>query len=224
MDDIRATAEIILATYRYVLIGGVVLSLVSFIKANTFYRTLVGYLCIMGAMEFTGYFLGYILKVSNHIIVLLAALADLVFFLYLYKRFFFKKKNKFIMAVAALGILYILFEIHFNFIYTRVPIQEFQPYAKPVSNIVVILLTLTFLYERISTYSDSKLDKFAFNNVVLIYFTLNTIIYLPFNFLVNENSGVKFYFWSANVILILLFYMYLTMQICKNAFFKRVDI
>lgn len=222
MDDIRATAEIILAIYRYVLIGGIMLSLASFVKADAFYRTLIGYLCIMGAMEFTGYFLGYILKVSNHIIVLLAALADLVFFLYLYKRFFFKAKNKLITTIAALGILYILYEIYFNFIYTRVPVQEFQPYAKPVSNIVVILLALTFLYERVSTYSDSRLDKFPFNNVVLMYFTLNTIIYLPFNFLVNENSGVKFYFWSANVILILLFYMYLTVQICNNAFFKRV--
>jgi hypothetical protein len=223
MDEIRAIAEIILSAYRYVLIGSVVIALASLIKSNSFYRMLAVYLCLMGAIEFTGYFLGYVLKVSNHIIVLLSALADLVFFLCLYKKFLFKRKNTVITIVAFLGILYVLAEIYLNFIYERVSIQEFQPYAKPVSNIIIIVLSLTFLYEKMSSYTDARLGNFAFNNVVLIYFTLNTLIYLPFNFLVNENSGVKFYFWGANIILILLFYVYLTTQICRNTFLKRKE-
>jgi hypothetical protein len=52
--------------------------------------------------------------------------------------------------------------------------------------------------------------------VVLIYFTINTLVFLPFNFLVNESSGVKFYFLTGNVFMTFFFYVYLTSLVWKN--------
>lgn len=218
MEDIRAIAEIILSTYRFVVVVAVLIAVVCIPRTNSFHKYLITYLCLTGGMEIFGYILGYVIKTSNHIIVPLSALVDLCFFSALYRRFLLKQKNLWVTLLSAMGILYILFEIFYNFIYQTVSAKDFQPYAKPVTNSIIVILTLTFLYEKMSSYTESKLANFTFNNTVLVYFTLSTIFFLPFNFLVNESSGIKFYFWSANIALILFFYVYLAVKIFTNAY------
>jgi hypothetical protein len=50
----------------------------------------------------------------------------------------------------------------------------------------------------------------------VIYFSLNLIFFLPVNFLINVASSVKFYFWSANLLLTISFYTFLCKEIWKN--------
>ena len=122
---------------------------------------------------------------------------------------------KSLMLACFISVLYIIYElIYYTFFNTNV--KSFQPYAKVADNFVIILLSLSFLQEKISDFKERQWNNFSFNIVVLVFFTLNTLIFLPINFLVNEGSGIKFYFWIGNSVLLLLFYSYLIGKIWNN--------
>ncbi|OIQ21091.1 MAG: hypothetical protein BM557_04865 [Flavobacterium sp. MedPE-SWcel] len=158
---------------------------------------------------------------SNRIFLLLYSLVELILFMYLYLKIFLSKGNKLLAVIGGLSICYIIGEILYYFVLNNTNALVFQPYSKVVDNFFIILLSLTFLYEKMSSYKESRWDNFRLNIVVLVFFTLNTIIYLPFNFLVNETTGVKFYFWGCHILFLLIFYGFLTSEIWRNGKIRK---
>lgn len=221
MNEIKEIAEIIITIYQYSIVAIAVLSLVAWKKPFPFYRMLSVYLVLMAGMEHFGVYLAKALNGRNHIFVLLDALTDVVFFSILYHKYLQVKKNTAFLILSALSAAYICFEIFYDFMYKQVSIQDFQPYSKIVSDAFIIVLALNFLYENINAFTATKVKHFWFNNVVMLYFTINLIVYLPFNFLVNESTGVKFVFWTLNVFCIEAFYLFLLGLILKNALSKK---
>ncbi|WP_237421185.1 hypothetical protein [Flavobacterium sp. Sd200] len=102
------------------------------------------------------------------------------------------------------------------FVFNTLDVKQFQPYAKVADNFIVILMALSFYYQKINSFNELRWGYFRLNTVILIYFTFNIMVFLPFNFMINESSGIKFYFWTANMVFILLFYGYLVSLIWKN--------
>lgn len=152
---------------------------------------------------------------NNLIVLIIYSLIEVIAVTFFYYQFLFKKRHNLLLVLCLLAIIYIVYEIvYYTFFNTS--IKSFQPYAKVVDNFTVILLALIFLQEKIIDFKEQKWDNFRFNIVVLVFFTLNTLIFLPINFLVNESSGIKFYFWAGNSTLLLLFYSYLIGKIWKN--------
>ena len=183
-------------------------------------RVIVFYVVLMLFTEIVSYYVGMTYG-SNHMIFPLYCIVELSFLIYLFKKHLFKKYHIITTALGVLGVLYILYEFIYNFIYHQVSPQEYQPYAKVVDNFVIIIFSLTYLLEKMTTYNESRWDNFSLNIGLLIYFTLSTIFYLPFNFLVNETTGLKFYFWICNNVLICFFYIFLIIEMYKNARKKR---
>lgn len=154
---------------------------------------------------------------GNNLIILPAfSLIEVLLFIVLYKRYLLKKNHKILTFLALCGIVYIITEIFMNFIIKDVVAKDFQPYAKVVDNFIVIISAFVFFYEKINIFKESKWDYFRLNAVIIVFFSLNMIFFLPFNFLINESSGLKFYFWLGNLIITVLFYSYLTHCIWKN--------
>lgn len=179
-------------------------------------KFIVSYLVLMLVTEALAYFVGTTYG-SNHMIFPLYSLLELSFFFYMFKKYLYKKRHIATVVLGILGILYILYEFTYNFIYHQVSSQEYQPYAKVVDNFVIIVFSLTYMLEKMTTYNESRWDNFSLNIGLLINFTLSTIFFLPFNFLVNEKSGLKFYFWMCNAVLICFFYIFLVIEMYKNA-------
>ena len=179
-------------------------------------KFIVFYIVLMLSTEAVSYYVGTTFG-SNHMIFPLYSLFELCFFFYLFKKYLFKKQHILTTALGALGVLYILYEFIYNFIYHHVSTQEYQPYAKVVDNFIIIIFSLTYLLEKMTTYDETRWDNFSFNMGLLIYFTLSTIFFLPFNFLVNETSGLKYYFWICNAILTCFFYIFLVIEMIINA-------
>lgn len=221
MVEIRQIADTVISIYQYSIVVIAVLGLVAWKKNFPFFRMLSVYLVLMAGMEHFGMYLVKVLNGRNHIFVLFDALTDVVFFSVLYGRYLFAKKSKLFLALSVLSAAYICFEIFYNFIYKQVSVKEFQPYSKIVSDAFVIVLALNFLYEKMNAFTATKVKHFWFNNVVLLYFTINLLVYLPFNFLVNESTGVKFVFWTLNVVCIEAFYLFLLGLIVKDALSKK---
>ena len=191
-----------------------------FKKTDGVRKSFLFYLALMAFTEFISNYVGQTFG-SNHMILPIYCLVELSFFFYLFKKYLFKKQHFVATVFGVIGLAYIAFEFIYNFIYHHVSPQEYQPYAKVVDNFVIIIFSLTYLLEKMSTYSESRWDNFSFNIGLLIYFTLSTIFYLPFNFLVNERTGLKFYFWISNVILTYAFYTFLITDMYKNAHKNR---
>ncbi|MFP5437202.1 MAG: hypothetical protein ACLGH8_05425 [Bacteroidia bacterium] len=199
------------------LIVAVILGSTQWRRLSVFGKSIFCYLAAMLMFDSLNIFMGYVLRMSNHIILPLFSLTELCFFLYFYNKCLLVKRYMPINVLGVISVLYIVVEFIMDFVIHYISPAEFQPYAKVADNFIIILLALTFLYEKMSTYNESRWNNFRLNMVILVYFTLNTIIFLPFNFLVNENSGVKFYFWTGNVVLLVLFNCFMISEIWKDS-------
>ncbi|GGB76487.1 hypothetical protein GCM10007424_15620 [Flavobacterium suaedae] len=198
------------------LIIGIIVGSIYYRKLDTLHKSIFFYLVLMLLVDFLSRYFGFISNKNNNLIILIVySLVEVIVVSYFYYKFLLKKVHKLLKAICFAAILYIAYEfIYYAFFDTNV--KSFQPYAKVADNFVIILLALSFLQEKIDDFKEQKWDNFRLNIVILVFFTFNTLIFLPINFIVNENSGVKFYFWAGNSILLLLFYSYLIGKIWKN--------
>ena len=171
----------------------------------------------------TWYFLGMIIidlasrfltaSGNNYIILLVYSLLEMMLFAYFYFRYLFKAKHRLVMSLCCAAFLYILWEI---VLFESTDSKGFQSYAKVVDDFIIIILALSFFHEKINIFKESKWDNFRLNAIVLIFFSINLVFFLPLNFLLHESSGLKFYFWLGIVLTTVLFYSYLTHSIWKN--------
>lgn len=122
----------------------------------------------------------------------------------------FRKMHLPLLLLGILGVIYISGEILLYYVFKPVTVKEFQPYAKIADNFVVILMALAYIHERMDGFLERDWGNFRLNMAFLVFFTLTSIIFVPFNFLINAHSNVKFYFWACNGTLIILLYLYLS--------------
>ncbi|MXN91088.1 hypothetical protein GR160_07580 [Flavobacterium sp. Sd200] len=166
-------------------------------------------------VELSGRLLGEIYN-NNLIVLPLFSLIEMIFFLYFYNKFLFIKPNKLIMVAGILAILFIVGETLQYFVFNTLDTKQYQPYAKVIDNFVIIIMALYFFYQKINNFNETRWGNFRLNTAILIVFTFNSLVFLPFNFLINESSGIRFYFWTGNLLLLVFFYIYLISLIYIN--------
>lgn len=150
---------------------------------------------------------------NNFIVLLVYSLLEMTLFAYFYFKYFFKAQHRLVMSLCCIAFLYILWEI---VLFERTDLKGFQSYAKVVDDFIIIILILTFFHEKINIFKEFKWDNFRFNAIVFVFYSINLVFFLPLNFLINESSGLKFYFWLGNTLSLILFYSYLTHSIWRN--------
>jgi hypothetical protein len=159
---------------------------------------------------------------GNNIIVWFAySLLEMTMFSYFYFRYLFQARHRLIVGFYLISFLYIIYEI-INF--ERTEMKGLQSYAKVVDDFLIIILVLTFFHEKINIFKESKWDNFRLNAIILVYFSINLVFLLPFNFIINKTSGYQFYFWFGVSISILLFYTYLTHSVWKNGRTQKLSL
>lgn len=159
---------------------------------------------------------------SNFIILPLYSVLELGFFIWFYNKVLLNKTRKGLVLLGILGGVYIIGETVLHFIFNDVNTKQFQPYAKVVDNFIIIIMALCFYLEKINNFKHVNWKLFRMNTVILSFFTLNVIVFLPFNFLVNENTGLKYYFWLVNIISLILFEIYIVFSVWQNAVQKKI--
>jgi len=198
-----------------ILFAGFILSVIKWGESKPISKSLTVYIAILLGSAVLMYVIARIFS-DNIIVLYIYSFSELAFMLYFFKRHMFLKKQLLLTILGIAGLLYILAEMLLVFVFKGLVIKEFQPYAKVVDNFVIVLMTLAYLHEKMSRYGESEWGSFRLNMVFLVFFTLNTILFLPFNFMVNAAGNVKFYFWTGHIILLILFYLYLTFEIWAN--------
>jgi hypothetical protein len=197
---------------RYTDIAGLMVGIFYFKKLSPLYRGLLLYLFLM---FFTERLSVYILRFtpSNHIVLPIYAFLEVVFFTWFYNFRLFTKPRRLLLLLGFAGSLYIGWELVFNFILKSRDIRTFQPYCKVVDNFIVIIFALSYLHKKMTRFSETRFGNFWLNLAILVFFTFTLIIFLPFNFLVNASSDVIFYFWALNIVLVILFYSFISIRI-----------
>lgn len=194
-----------------VLFTGILVSLYYYPVLDRMHKWIFYYLIIMLTVDLGSRILGNF--GSNLIILPVYSLLEVVVITIFYYKLLFKAQHKLLKYLCCFVCLYIIWEI---IELLKVNTNQFQSYAKVADNFIVISLALVFFHEKINMFKEAKWDNFRFNAVVLVYFFITMLFFLPINFLINESSGLKFYFWFVTNILIVLFYSYLTHSIWKN--------
>lgn len=141
----------------------------------------------------------------------LFSLSELLVFSKFYQVFI--KKNKIIYSLLALGIGYILFEIGSI---DSTNVKGFQSYARIVTSFLIVIMVLSKIIWQVQTNQNISLSKQYLNNMILIVFSLNVLLLLPINLLVNGSSLLITTIWMIYLSLTVVFYIYLSYSIWKN--------
>ncbi len=213
--DILYFSSLLADYYTYALAGAVIVMLFYIRRIDRFHKFLFFYLCIMLFMEVLSHYVAHFFK-TNHIVLSLYALTELCFFSVLYRRFFLKGNLKNQLLITVISALYILAEFLYYFVFNDFNPQTYQPYCKVAENIVVLLTALNVLNSGVFANDATAWSKFWFNVVIITFFTLDTVFFLPFNFFVNAPLNSKFVFWIVHLFSVVLFYGYFTSLVFKN--------
>jgi len=202
--------QLLTYTSPILLLTGVVLGGYTYKYLDSSYRLmlfyLIGNLIIDVVSRFLGEFIG-----NN--LILLSVLS--VFELLVFSKFYFDliNRKKLIVVLATIGSTYIFFEsAHIDANATT----SFQPYAKVVTSFLIVILVLVYFIEQIKREDSMVEKKTQIHHMILGYFTLELILLLPINFLINSKSDFIFYIWFLHLMVLLIFYFYITYCIWMN--------
>ncbi|MEM9822200.1 MAG: hypothetical protein AAF985_14050, partial [Bacteroidota bacterium] len=106
--------------------------------------------------------------------------------------------------MIVLLVSYSLYEI---IILWEVNPKDFFCLSKVFNSLAIVIMSIVFYIAQIARDHQAKPTFFLLNTIIFAFHSLNLILYLPINFLINENSNIKFYFWSISLVLTLLFYL-----------------
>ncbi len=150
---------------------------------------------------------------NNLVLILIFSLIELLLFAVLYFRLLLEKRYPVLLILVIIGALFIGWEL-LNLKFFSIP--QFQSYSKVVDTLLVVLLSITFFFECLRKEKSARWHFFRLNAVILGFFSLSLIFFLPINFLINEKSDFKYYFWIGLPIATIAFYLFLTREIWKN--------
>lgn len=206
-------SEIITKASPLVLIIGSSVGLYFFKRLDKVSKLLFFYLIGSLAIDLFSRFLGNLVG-NNLVLFFVLTILELFIFLKLY--YDLTKKKKLVIGLAAFGTIYTIIEsIYVN----TTNVKLFQPYAKALGPLLIVLMALIFFFELIrdeeNLYKNED-DCLVLNSMILCFFALEFLIFLPLNFLINTDVQLAGYVWISNVFFLILFYLYLTHFIWKR--------
>ena len=172
------------------------------------YRLLVVYLAGAFIMDLLFRYFGFYSPLKYNLFLFpIFGFFELSVLSVLYYKYIFKSISKSLLVFIVFMLLIITFEI-FS-INKLLQIKTFYSFGKVIADVSIIWFCLLYYWQVFKGKIPVKSKYGALNAAILIYFSVNLVISLPLNFLVNEKLSVVIFFWVINLISILLFYLFL---------------
>lgn len=149
---------------------------------------------------------------SNLFLYIIFSLFELLFFFFFFQKYFFGKRKRKWRIFVLISTIYMLIELY---LFIHINPGEFQTYSKSLSSFVILVMVFDFLFVKLKE-KELTPSLLRYCSVFITYWSLSLILFLPFNFLINVQSSVKFYFWLFNLFLTLFFYGFIIQEIWKN--------
>lgn len=193
---------------------GIFLGIFCYKKVDTLRKILIFYLCVMLLLDLTARYLGEVYG-NNLVLIPIYGFSDLTMFSIFYYFLGIKNNKKIKLFLILILILSAAFTFSEVMKVYNLPSSEFESYSKVISTLVIVFLSLGFFLEKIYMKKNISSDMFMLNSGILLFYSLNLIIFLPIDFLIN-GSELKFYFWLVNLVITLTFHTFLITSIWKN--------
>lgn len=87
-------------------------------------------------------------------------------------------------------------------------LTDYQTYTRSVSSLYIVVSSLLYYKKIYSEYTRDK-ELLQLNGILLLYYSLNFILYLPINYIINVSVAINISLWIFKIILLLIFYLYL---------------
>lgn len=197
-----------------ILTVGIFLGIFCYKKVDTLRKILIFYLCVMLLLDLTARYLGEVYG-NNLVLIPIYGFSDLTMFSIFYYFLGIKNNKKIKLFLILILILSAAFTFSEVMKVYNLPSSEFESYSKVISTLVIVFLSLGFFLEKIYMKKNISSDMFMLNSGILLFYSLNLIIFLPIDFLIN-GSELKFYFWLVNLVITLTFHTFLITSIWKN--------
>lgn len=129
-------------------------------------------------------------------------LIDLIFLSFIYQRYFLRFSNKTRNIIVVSGILLLLIGTLFN-----KNIEEFQLYINVCFQLLFVIYALLYLNNLLISKVKLSFSALLFNLMVVVFFSVDAIISLSINYLINEHLSLVAPFWIFRLLLLQIFYV-----------------
>lgn len=165
----------------------------------------------------------YFMKSTGYNLFLLPiySFAELAIFSSIYLRFFLKGENLVLKGLLLLAHSLILLD--FLFLCDLFNAETFYAFSKVVADIAIVILCLKYFSNILKEETPIKKELLLLNSVFIGYFSINSIIFLSINFLVNESLDLVTPFWVLNALSALFLYSFLTYMIWQHGRIQKTS-
>ena len=202
VDNLTLCSPMILAL-------GILIGIVYYSRLEDVYRLLFLFLIMALIIDQASRYLGTYYG-NNLILIPVYGLLELLILSRLYFKFLNLVKSNIWYIPIGILVLYNFYEIVMFF---NADPKDFNSHSRAFDSLALVIMSIVFFIKQIAAEDPLKPRFLFLNTIIFVFHSLNAIFYLPLNFLINEDSDVKFHFWAASLILTLIFYSSITYSI-----------
>lgn len=191
-----------------VLVIGLVIGVLHFKKYPKIAKLILGYFFLQLVVELTSRYFGFVNAAKNNLFLFsIVAILDVLFYTSLYYFFILQQKRVWLLGLIATGLTFLIIIMSQK---NSVPLSSFDSYEKVIADACVCLLAVISSFEMVTGKNNIKTGIMRINAAVLLYFSLDILISLTSNFLINAGASFIIYFWLLRLILLLFLYSIFT--------------
>lgn len=199
----------------FTLLIGVFIGLFFYKYLNKISRLLLLFLGMNLAVELLFRYFGYYSSLRyNLFLIPIFALFEIAFYSVLYYKHILRSKSNILITFSIVSFLLAL--VSLCFYKTLFQQKTFHSFGKVVADLTVIVFCITYYWRLLTGKIKQVKEVSQLNATFLIYYSVNLILFLPINFLVNASINIVFLFWVINLVSLVLFYLVLTYMIWRN--------
>lgn len=162
---------------------------VNFKNLSYIFKLIAVFLLIVFALDFAEwiFFLGYIPIKNNQPFIHLSIIVNIIFFIIIYRRFFYETKLKNFTVICGSLVLVIIL-----FFSIKEGIWQYPSWQNTALSIYMIILSLLYYYQILNAQEFVHVEKqpfFWINFGVLIYFSFNVFLYMLFEKLIDPDES-----------------------------------
>lgn len=196
---------------------GIIGGIYRYSSLSQVYKLITIYLIIALLTDFTSRLLPA-LDQNNLILLPFFNLLEILIFLRIYYLFFERSRKILLLVITAVFLLAFVADLWQTFFYKDPLSWSYSCIAESLS---LVFLAFLFFFDRIQAYNELKWTTFALNSVILVYFSVKLMFYIPIHFFIHDSSNMKFYFWIAHLLMLIIFYLYLAKSIWKHGRIRK---
>jgi hypothetical protein len=199
----------------FILILGVIIGIYYRKHLSGCFRLLLAYLILGIITELISKYWGYYSSLKyNLFLIPIYGLMELMLFSILYYKYIIKTKSKVFLYLILILLGLVLVDL--SRIGSMFKASSFQSYGKVIADAGIVVFCLIYYLDVVKGRIKPTFELNLLNAASIIFFSLNLIIFLAINFLVNASYGIVMFFWNFNLVIVCLYYIIIIYLIWRN--------